>query len=59
MNTKEAIEFHLWQAIDLMAATLIQPDPRIWDHLYVYKPKPPTPSRGADVEKTGEIKESQ
>ncbi|WP_316176204.1 hypothetical protein [Bradyrhizobium sp. SZCCHNRI1073] len=38
-ETKRAIEDHLWQAIDLMAATLVKPDPRIWDVLLVYRPK--------------------
>lgn len=37
--SKERIEALLWETIDLMASTLEKPDPRIWDHLLVYKPK--------------------
>jgi hypothetical protein len=36
---KAEIERHLWAAIDLMAATLEKPDPRVWEHLLVYVPK--------------------
>jgi hypothetical protein len=37
-DTRAEIERHLWAAIDLMAATLVKPDERIWDHLLVYRP---------------------
>jgi hypothetical protein len=37
-DTRAEIELHLWAAIDLMAATLVKPDERIWDHLLVYRP---------------------
>jgi hypothetical protein len=36
-DTRAEIERHLWAAIDLMAATLVKPDERIWDHLLVYR----------------------
>jgi hypothetical protein len=37
-STRAEIELHLWAAIDLMAATLVKPDERIWNHLLVYRP---------------------
>jgi hypothetical protein len=37
-DTRAEIERHLWEAIDLMAATLVKPDERIWGHLLVYRP---------------------
>jgi hypothetical protein len=36
-DTRAEIELHLWAAIDLMAATLVKPDERIWDPLFVYR----------------------
>ena len=36
-DAKRQIEVHLWAAIDLMAWTLVQPDPRIWGHLMIYQ----------------------
>lgn len=33
------IRHHLWQAIDIMAATGEGPDQQTWDHLKVYLPK--------------------
>jgi len=33
------IEKHLWDAIDLMAATMEKPDPRVWAMLDIYRPR--------------------
>jgi hypothetical protein len=38
-DIRAEIERNLWKAIDLIAASLVKPDPKIWDHLLIYRPQ--------------------